>query len=156
MKKNEDNTVSIWLDLIKGTYENGDIVELPVISGSMAPVIFPGKKIKIMCLKNPVINAGDIIVFKDNKNLTSHRLLIKLSLFNRQFLYQKGDSNRFGSWINISQLVGVVVCAQNESGLYITQDSLLNKKEAKKQLVRVCWNLFLFIPRKIQNVFNKK
>ena len=49
---------------IKLKYENpryGEVVTLPVISGSMLPFLVPGRKIKIKCISWQECQVGDII-----------------------------------------------------------------------------------------------
>jgi signal peptidase I len=148
-----------WFDLLNGLVRDGAAVELPVLSGSMAPVIMPGKKIKIRALPGKNARAGDIIVFKEGNSLTAHRLLVRLPLGGNPLLFQKGDANRFGNWMRASRVVGIVEAVQDESGLY---SAALNstgardaKAEALRQLARVFVNAALLLPGIIKRWIRK-
>jgi hypothetical protein len=154
MKKKKVNTVSDWLNLLDGTFSDGDIIELPVLSGSMMPLLIPGKKIRIKCLKKPDVRAGDIIVYKKGRELISHRLIIKIPFVKNIYLYQKGDTNRYGSWIKIEQAVGVVDSVQDEWGNFISIDTPEKKREGKglaiKHMFYSFWNIALIFPRRMK------
>ncbi len=159
MKKDKESSVPAWLDLLSGTLNHGAVVELPMLSGSMVPVLIPEKKVKIKYLSVPDVHTGDIIVLKDGNTLTAHRLLIRFSFCSRRFFYQKGDNNRFGSWINRDQIIGIVTSAQDISDEYIDLTSPVIKKQARskvfKQLIIVCWNILLIIPRGLKGWLKK-
>lgn len=153
--KNKDNkSVSAWLDLITGVYKDGEIIELPVLTGSMMPLLVPGKKIKIICMFHPKINIGDIVIFKEGNKLNSHRVILKILLFNRLFLYQMGDLNRFGNWINSDKVVGKVISTQDEKGVYTDlrspQKQAESKKKTAKQIYTLIYNILLIGPRSIK------
>lgn len=154
MKNKKIKSPADWLELINGDLSPGDIVELPALSGSMMPLIIPGKKIKIKPQSANRIQVGDIIVFREGKSLTSHRLLIKFFLAGRMFLYQKGDSNRFGKWLKNTQVVGIVHFIENTGGKFIDITTASQKKQAKKaafrQLFYTFGNIILIVPRKIK------
>jgi signal peptidase I len=98
-----------WFELKYGNPEIGQIIRLPILSGSMSPEISPGDIISIECIKWSDCKTGDIIVFRDDKGLIAHRLLFRLRFFGKYYFYQKGDRNRFGKFIDTSRVVGVVV-----------------------------------------------
>ena len=152
MKNNKP--FSSWFDLVHNKLYHGDIVELPVLSGSMMPLLIPGKNIKIKCLYWRDVQIGDIIIFKHERNLTAHRLLMRIVLFNTSFFYQKGDANRFGSWITKDQIVGIVLFTQDNYEKFIDLTTLYKKRQARekavKQLFSIFYNVLLIIPRRIK------
>jgi hypothetical protein len=154
VKKMNKKTLSDWLNLLDGSFNDGEIIELPVLSGSMMPLIIPGKNIKIKCMKEPDLNIGDIVVYKEGREITSHRLIAKLTFYKGAYLYQKGDAIRFGGWIKKQQVLGVVDSVQDSSGNYISLMSPDKKREgrelAAKQLLRIFLDLLLIMPRKIK------
>jgi hypothetical protein len=154
MKKMNKNILSVWLNLLDGTFSDEEIIELPVLTGSMMPLIIPGKKIRIKCFKEPVVSIGDIIVYREGKEITSHRLIAKIPLFKKTYLYQKGDSVRFGCWINKEQVVGVVDSVQDRSDNYISLVTPDMKNEGRdlaiRQLFRTFLDLALILPRRIK------
>ncbi len=154
MDKANKSTVYNWLNLLDGSFKDEEIIELPVLSGSMMPQIIPGKVIRIKCIKKPDLRIGDIIVFREGKEITSHRLIAKISLRNVTFLYQKGDTNRYGKWIKKQKVVGIVDSVQDESGNYISLHTPEMKREGRdralKQLYQISLNLALELPRRIK------
>ena len=154
MPKIKKKILSDWIDLINGALRPNEIVELPVLSGSMMPILQPGKHIKIKYMPPYEIKTGDIIIFKDNNSLTAHRALIKISIANKVFIYQKGDTNRFGGWIIGEKIIGTVISAQNNKNIFIDLTAQNQKKLARilcfKNIRNVILDSILILPRKIK------
>lgn len=89
---------------------------LPVLSGSMMPHLPPGGRIQVECSPSLEPRLGDIIVFRDADRLVAHRLLLRLRVGRRYWLYQKGDAAGIGSWVRGDRLVGVVTRASSPQG----------------------------------------
>jgi len=89
---------------------------LPVLSGSMLPYLRPGGRVLVECLATGKCHLGDIIVFREADKLVAHRLLFRLRLGNRLYLYQKGDATGNGHWIREEQMVGVVTISLAADG----------------------------------------
>jgi signal peptidase I len=157
-EKKRREIIAGWVDLLNGLVPHGGIVELPVLSGSMSPLIKPGSTIRIRSISGKDIHVGDIIVFKEGTTLTTHRLLARM--FGAPLLYQKGDANRFGGLIRRSQVVGIVDAVQDTSGAYIKINGPATKTRARKEAVRqiflALWNTTLIIPRYIKYGLKKK
>lgn len=152
--------ISGWVDLINGKNRKEKYFELPVLSGSMMPVLVPGKNIRIKRrIQHSEIQTGDIIVFKNDNTLTAHRVLIKLSVAGKAFMYQKGDMNRFGYWITDKKIVGYVYSAQDTSNKYINFESHAFKKQAQEkalnEILKTFLNISLILPRKIKQWLKK-
>lgn len=154
MRIKRKKIISDWIDLINGALRPNEIVELPVLSGSMMPILQPGKHIKIKYMPPYEIKTGDIIIFKDNNLLTAHRALMKISIANKVFIYQKGDTNRFGSWITGEKIIGTVISAQNNKNIFIDLTAQNQKKLARilcfKNIRNVILDSILILPRKIK------
>jgi hypothetical protein len=93
---------------------------LPVLSGSMMPYVSPGGHICIECSAGRP-RLGDILVFRESEKLVAHRLLCRMSLGRRRFLYQRGDAAGVGRWIEEKQVLGVVTKSTDAAGtvLYV-------------------------------------
>ena len=132
---------------------------MPVLSGSMAPCIMPGKNIKIMSVSSDTVQRGDIIVYKDGNTLTMHRMLVRVPLGRIALLYQKGDASRFGNWIRQERVVGIVTAIQDDEGKFIDITQPETKKNAKRaayrQTIHTIWNAALAIPRFIKKCINE-
>jgi len=159
-KQEKQRTISQWLDLINGLIPHGDIIELPVLSGSMSPLIMPGFTIFIRACSAHEVRTGDIIVFKEVNSLTTHRVLIRIHFGRCSILYQKGDANRFGKWIRTDRVVGVVDSIKNNSGtrtiLSDKAEIAKAKRESFRQTGLTAWNVALIIPRFIKQCLREK
>lgn len=152
-------TIEGWFDLINGLVPHGGIVELPVLSGSMSPLIKPGTAVRIRSISARDITIGDIIVFNEKNSLTTHRLLVRIPPWGASLLYQKGDANRFGSWIPGSRVVGIVDYIRDDTGAYLDLSSPASKKEAgrnaRRQIVLTLRDIALIPPRFIKKCLTR-
>jgi signal peptidase I len=159
-EKKRREIITGWVDLLNGLVPHGGIVELPVLSGSMSPLIKPKSTIRIRSISAKDIHVGDIIVFREGNTLTTHRLLVRIPPWGRTFLYQKGDANRFGSWIRGSRVVGVVNAILDEAGACHDLSSPASKfgsgRDVRQQLVLTLWNTGLIVPRFIKTCLKRK
>ena len=143
MEKPKQHLTRQWLELLDGSLQLGETIELPVLSDSMVPVFGIGRQIKIQRLSWNACSVGDIIVFRERRSLTAHRLLLAVRLGRRCYFYQKGDANRRGHFIRADRVVGRVVERQDETGSYRTLQSKAARRDGRimafKQLFRVVW-----------------
>lgn len=153
MNQKNDNRLD-WLDLQRGTFASGQTVQLPVLSGSMLPLLRPDSLITIEGRRWQACRCGDVIVISSRQKLTAHRLLLKIGLGRRGFLYEKGDLNLFGRWIAAGKVVGRVVACQTSDGgscvLADITDPRTPRAEARRQLVRDALARLLYLPRKVK------
>ncbi|MDC7219333.1 MAG: hypothetical protein PQJ59_05295 [Spirochaetales bacterium] len=97
------------------TGQQGEILWLPLLTGSMAPNIYPGELLKItLCHKNEV-QWGEVALFYREGKFTAHRIYMS-SLWKGQKVYEKGDANSHGSWINRDRILGKVTGVKNDKG----------------------------------------
>lgn len=92
---------------------------LPVLSGSMLPYLCPGGKVCVQNTPAHKCHLGDIIVFKESERLIAHRVLLRLRIGRRLYLYQKGDAAGVGHWVRGDDILGVVVCSTDVDGAYL-------------------------------------
>jgi hypothetical protein len=105
-----------WEDLRLERLEIGEVVSLPVLSGSMLPDLPVGSEIRVRRAPWTQCSWGDIIVFDDASRLVAHRLLVRLRGRGKGLIFQKGDSNPLGRWIDADRVVGVVVGVKDAEG----------------------------------------
>lgn len=98
-------------------------VTLPMLSGSMAPLIVPGEKVTIHSINGKRIKSGDIAVFYKDGKFTAHRILLKFP-GRHSFVLEKGDSNAFGSILSGKRIVGRIIKIEKS-------DIILNLDEKK-------------------------
>lgn len=143
-----DHLLDNWLCLKTGMLD-GAVIVLPVLSGSMAPVLMPGYKIRIQRSSCCECDLGDIIVFRLRRMFLAHRLLLNIRIFRNCWLFQKGDNNKFGHIIRGKQLIGVVSEAWDESGrkVYQRTESSGARAIAQRQLWHDFLARMLYFPR---------
>jgi hypothetical protein len=155
--EDRNNQIFAWLSLIDGSMRPEDVIELPVLSGSMMPLMVPGKSVRIKRVEYYNLKAGDIAVFRIGNQLTAHRILMKFS-FAGGFVYQKGDMNRFGCFVQSSSIIARVCAVQNQSGEYVDLSSweCHPGRSALREIIKLFFNIILFIPGKIKRVCIRK
>lgn len=91
-------------------------MDLPILTGSMSPHLVPGGRLQLDCSPSLRPRLGDVVVYREQDRLIAHRLLLRVRLGRRCWLYQKGDAARTGSWVNAAGVIGVVVGASGPDG----------------------------------------
>jgi hypothetical protein len=121
---------------------------LPVLSGSMLPCLRPGGRVCIECAGSARARAGDIIVFREADRLIAHRLLVRLSLGRRSYLFQMGDAAGMGYWVQEKQVVGVVTMSTDTDGtlLYVRSS---NNRAARRSILAPIIRAFLAPARSV-------
>lgn len=87
--------------------KNGELL-LTACSGSMAPLIRIGDKVKVNTTSAEAIGFGDIIVFRKEDKLVIHRVVTKGKFDRQPFFLQKGDRSSFPSRIPAECVLGKV------------------------------------------------
>ncbi len=152
-EKIRKQNIQSWMDLAYGDPEQVAEITLPVLSGSMAPLLVPGDEIVIKHAVLHECRTGDIIVFRGIKGLTAHRMLLRITLFGSTFVFQKGDSNRFGNWISSDRIVGLVIESRKKSGLITSFTTELGRAKARNTAIQYFLQDFIqrlfYIPGKL-------
>lgn len=117
-----ESTLHAWHALLRGRLRRGERVILPVLSGSMMPLLPVGADLEIAGAAWRGLRPGDIAVFRDGASLTAHRALLLLPLPGRPLLYQKGDALPRGAWIDARRVVGAVVAVTSPDGTRLALD----------------------------------
>ena len=155
-----EELVTAWLGLHFSDVRRGKQVTLPVLSGSMAPLLVPGGTVRIEQTSWRACRPGDIVVFREDGHLTAHRLLYALCLRGRWYLYQKGDANEYGSWLKAEQVVGVAVEARSADGARVEFRTARARRRQKarvpRQLVRDLWSRLLALARRARSWLQTK
>jgi signal peptidase I len=135
-------------------FADGKNVILPILSGSMNPVLPPGGIVQIESAAWENCKPGDIIVFLEGKRMLAHRYLFRLRIGRRRWIYQKGDANMFGQMIRGEQVVGIIDAAWDASG-----NEVYRRKESSRTTGTMCRHILrdivarmLFIPRLFKRV----
>lgn len=84
---------------------------------SMSPTFCEGDFIQVSQKKARRFLPGDIIVFRYQKQLVAHRLLIRVN----GSLFVKGDNSKIIETITQKNYIGMVLAIYNKKGFYKTQ-----------------------------------
>jgi signal peptidase I len=113
--------IDMWIDHFRKKKE----AQLPVLSGSMAPLLDVGDDVLVENALPLEIRLGDVIVFKNQGKLETHRVIRIFRAANLSFL-QKGDNIRTAEITTGDRLVGKVIAVKKDSRI-IQFDSILGK-----------------------------
>ncbi len=125
---------SDWRDLAAGRLEPGRRVRMPVLSGSMMPLLPVGAEVEIETSAGRRPSLGDIVCYREGETLTVHRVLLRLP--GGTWLYQKGDTNPRGAWIRAEAVVGLVVGVARADGVRRDLRAPDARAEARRQVIR--------------------
>ena len=96
--------INLWADLHQQKQE----LWLPVLSGSMMPLLRTGDEVLVQSVNPDNIRPGDIIVFKDQDKLIVHRVIRRYKNGSPTFL-QKGDCTTAAEIIRSEDVIGKVI-----------------------------------------------
>ncbi len=106
---NHEERLDAWLALTGQTNPPADPVELPLLTGSMAPVIPVGALLSIDAQTGTEYQSGDVAIFLVDDELIAHRILLVLRAGPWHWVLEKGDNNLRGCWRRGSDLRGRVL-----------------------------------------------
>jgi hypothetical protein len=118
-----------FADLLSGNRK--EPVWLPVLSGSMGPLLIPGDEVLILPCSWKCCGTGDIIIFRQGLSLFVHRMIFRGRFFQKVLIFQKGDAMERGGFIPPDSIVGR--CARRRRG---GKELLLDDKKTNMKLVR--------------------
>ena len=104
---NSNSIISLWSDL----HHQKQKLWLPVLSGSMLPLLRIGDRVLVESVSPENIKFGDIIVFKHLDKLVVHRVIKKYDDGSRSFL-QKGDNASIAEIVISENIIGRVTSVQ--------------------------------------------
>lgn len=97
-----------WFALTDPAADFAGTVSLPMLTGSMAPVIPVGAQLQIAAARRRVFGVGSVVVFVRGEKLVAHRLLFALGFGPGTLYLEKGDWNATGGLIRRREVRGVV------------------------------------------------
>ncbi len=148
-----DTIISLWSDL----HHKKQQLWLPVLSGSMLPLLRIGDRVLVESVSPENIKFGDIIVFKDLDKLVVHRVIQKYNDGNKSFL-QKGDNARIAEIVMSENIIGRVTAVQR--GTKVISLNFWIWKTYNYILTFISWSSYSHKPenlvlRKIAKLFYK-
>lgn len=121
-----------WHRLNAGLLDPGERVVVPMLTGSMAPLIPAGSRIEVVAPQADQLDVGQVVVFKQGDRLVAHRLLFGCPLPAPGWFLQRGDGVSQAGLVKVSDIVGLVVAVHLEHG----QRHDLTTAEARHQALR--------------------
>ena len=97
-----------WVALTDPAADFPGTVSLPMLTGSMAPVIPVGARLQIAAARRRAFGVGSVVVFVRGEKLVAHRLLFALGFGPDALYLEKGDWNATGGLIRRREVRGVV------------------------------------------------
>ena len=126
--------------------QNQKDLDLPVLSGSMDPLIQKGDIIRIRPCKASSLHIGHIAVFRSRNKIFAHRVLLKWAIGSTIWILEKGDRNIIPRWIQKQNILGKVIEVHKNSKTY-SLDNPMNRKIqrtlSRKQLVLSIFKILL-------------
>jgi len=117
-------------------------LELPATGGSMDPLIHAGDMLTIQCLPPDELQPGDVICFRADHGFIAHRM-IKRDSSNPARVFEKGDAEGQGSWINSDQIAGRVECVNGRS---LNSPHLVRSALRYARMERVLLSIGKYVP----------
>jgi signal peptidase I len=117
-QKKEDSKVgaktiiSLWADL----HQKKGELWLPVLSGSMLPLLNIGDNVLVQSIEPSKVKPGDIIVFRDLDRFIVHRVIKTYKNEQISFL-QKGDNAKTAEIVSGENLIGMVTLVHKRNRL---------------------------------------
>jgi hypothetical protein len=97
-----------WVALTDPGADFDGEVGLPMLTGSMAPSIPVGARLRIVAARRRTFGVGDVVVFRRAERLVAHRLVLALSFGRRALYLEKGDRNAGVGTVRRDEIKGVV------------------------------------------------
>lgn len=152
--KQSETIISLWADL----HRQKQKLWLPVLSGSMLPMLCIGDRVLVQTVEPGNIRFSDIIVFKSADKLVVHRIIKKYSSDGKSFL-QKGDNARVADIVRGENIIGRVTAVNRNNKIICLNDS--KWKVYNFILTFLSWSAFFLRPknpylRNIAKIYYKK
>jgi hypothetical protein len=107
------DAAAAWWRLSQGRLTPDDRVEMPMMSGSMTPILPVGSALIIAGIRRGECRTGDIVVFHDGERLIAHRLLLGWPPGRARLFLQAGDGVSPVGWIAARSILGLVTAVRD-------------------------------------------
>jgi hypothetical protein len=127
------DAAAAWWRLFHGRLTPDERVEMPMLSGSMSPLLPVGAILIITAVQGDACRAGDVVVFRDGERLVAHRLLLGWPPGRARHFLQAGDGVSPLGWIAAGSILGMVTAVRRTD--QSTRD--LRLPDARREGVRL-------------------
>jgi hypothetical protein len=101
-----------WWRLFNGRLALDQRVEMPMLTGSMAPLLPVGSILVIAGADKDACHTGDVVVYRDGERLVAHRLLLGWPPGRARIFLQAGDGISPLGWVAVKDILGLVVAVR--------------------------------------------
>jgi signal peptidase I len=140
LKKPQAN--AMWAELLAKSGREW----LPVLTGSMSPLIRPGDQVLVAVTDVGSISTGDIMAFWYGDNIVVHRILKKQKTDGDTCFKEKGDATYYSKFIHADKIIGRVTALKKGDKTFLFNSS-------GSRLVTAIFGLWLFMTTAIVSMF---
>ncbi len=144
-----EERLDAWLALTGHAIAPQAPVRLPMLSGSMLPAIPVGAFLEVEPATGEHCRPGDIVVYRAGDKLVAHRIIWRISLGGRRLFFEKGDTNKRGSWIRGARICGLVTAFHVDLE---RQELSRDKERVQTERVAVLREFLLRAPRRLRKL----
>jgi signal peptidase I len=119
---------------------------LPVLTGSMSPLIRPGDHVLVVRMDVGRISIGDIVAFRYGDNIVVHRILKKQKTYGDTCFKEKGDATYYSRLVSADNVIGRVTALKKGDKTF-----LFNSPGSR--LASTIFGLWLFITTVTVSIF---
>lgn len=94
--------------------ERGKNLSFKIVSGSMSPLLEEGNVVRVGRAEATRVRVGDIIAFKDGRNVVVHRVIGRISKDGKLVFRHRGDAGESSGIISAENLIGKILVIEKE------------------------------------------
>lgn len=132
-----------WWRLFNGRLAPDQRVEMPMLTGSMSPLLPVGSTLVIAGASGDACRTGDVVVYRDGERLVAHRLLLGWPPGRARIFLQAGDGVSPVAWIATAAILGLVIAVrlvdQTTRDLRQPVAQLEGRRLARRRLRNLIW-----------------
>jgi len=132
----------IWAELLAKSARQW----LPVLTGSMSPLIRPGDQVLVTRTDVGRISIGDIVAFRYGDNIVVHRILKKQKTTGGICFKEKGDATYYSKLVPAYSVIGRIIALNKSNKMF-----LFNSPGSR--LASAIFGLWLFITSVTVSIF---
>ena len=133
---------AIWAELLEKSGQQW----LPVLTGSMSPLIRPGDQVLVARTDIGRISIGDIVAFRYGDNIVVHRILKKQNTCGGICFKEKGDATYYSKLVPAENVIGRVTALKKGDKTFLFNSPC-------SRLASAIFGLWLFITTVTVSIF---
>lgn len=133
---------AMWAELLEKSGQQW----LPVLTGSMSPLIRSGDQVLVARTDTGRISIGDIVAFRYGDNIVVHRILKKQNTCGGIYFKEKGDATYYSKLVPAENVIGRVTALKKGDKTFLFNSPC-------SRLVSAVFGLWLFITTVTVSIF---